>query len=102
MPLFSIPENSANNLELDEPVTFPIQENYANDFEYNTDDEEFLEELAEHALCDQFGDEAFETMMDNGANPDENHIAGKIAEIDTASEVDFYHVAKYSEAETAF
>merc|ERR1712107_877381 len=27
------------------------------------------------------------------------HIAGKIAEIDTASEVDFYHVANYSEAD---
>merc|ERR1712023_430745 len=27
------------------------------------------------------------------------HIAGKIAEIDTASEVDFYHVANYAEAD---
>ena len=27
------------------------------------------------------------------------HIAGKIAEIDTASEVDFYHVANYSQAD---
>merc|ERR1712071_105353 len=27
------------------------------------------------------------------------HIAGKIAEIDTQSEVDFYHVANYAEAD---
>lgn len=40
-----------------------MPENSAQDLEYDDDDEEFYEEIAEQALRDQFGDEEFERMM---------------------------------------